>query len=470
MAAALVTLPASAGGASAREAGVLPPTGNVRGQVLSHAEGHPIAGAVVTLPDFGMRTTSLRDGTFVFPEALPTRYPYRRIDAVVTARGFGRWTIRGAPLYPNDTLELRAEMRATPFDHAVLTPEERAAHPQPQAPASNYSYTCTGWGYTGAPPQNIWVWITADNVSQQYDFVFYATHVLPDEWISSWDADSLGAGAVAVKTYGYYRAMDHHAYSGGPGCADLVDSSQDQVFDPTWSTSATDQAVYATLGSILWKDSTLFLSHYFTGAQGDPCAPVTGQYAGWMDQWATQTCALASMLWPDIVTTFYNVGTSWFDLYQLLLDPSAESGVGAQYAWTTGTGTIFTRMYGGGYDNGGHYFQIQPPPTGGNGVAREIRPWNGTSATTYHDEEALECPTSNPTSCTIVVNVAVIEQNGTLHIKSKTVVVPNDGAWRFYTFDPKASGYTHTQVKLSIQSLQTFGLDACVLTTPYGGP
>ena len=41
---------------------------------------------------------------------------------------------------------------------------------------------------------------------------------------------------------------------------------------------------------------------------------------------------------------------------------------------------------------------------------------------------------------------------------------------RFYTFDPKASGYTHTQVKLSIQSLQTFGLDACVLTTPYGGP
>ncbi len=406
MAAALVTLPASAGGASAREAGVLPPTGNVRGQVLSHAEGHPIAGAVVTLPDFGMRTTSLRDGTFVFPEALPTRYPYRRIDAVVTARGFGRWTIRGAPLYPNDTLELRAEMRATPFDHAVLTPEERAAHPQPQAPASNYSYTCTGWGYTGAPPQNIWVWITADNVSQQYDFVFYATHVLPDEWISSWDADSLGAGAVAVKTYGYYRTMDHHAYSGGPGCADLVDSSQDQVFDPTWSTSATDQAVYATLGSILWKDSTLFLSHYFA----------------------------------------------------------------AQYAWTTGTGPIFTRMYGGGYDNGGHYFQIQPPPTGGNGVAREIRPWNGTPTTTYHDEEALQCPTSNPTSCTIVVNVAVIEQNGTLHIKSKTVVVPNDGAWRFYTFDPKASGYTHTQVKLSIQSLQTFGLDACVLTTPYGGP
>ena len=49
--------------------------------------GHPIAGASVTLPDFGLTTRSRRDGSFVF-RSLPTSYPYRRISAVVTAAGF----------------------------------------------------------------------------------------------------------------------------------------------------------------------------------------------------------------------------------------------------------------------------------------------------------------------------------------------------------------------------------------------
>jgi hypothetical protein len=159
---------------------------------------------------------------------------------VVTAAGYGRWTITGAPLFSGDTLLLAVQMRAT----------------------------------------------------------FYVAHVLPKEWAPSWDADALGAFAIAAKSYGAYRAMSGHARTGGTGCYDILDTTADQVFDPTYSTAATDQAVYATFGSIALRFGALFLSNYFSGSPSDPYAAVTGQYAGWMSQWGTQTCGTESVLWP----------------------------------------------------------------------------------------------------------------------------------------------------------------------------
>ena len=100
-----------------------------------------------------------------------------------------------------------------------------AARP-PSRPVS-YTSTRTGWADTLLPPQNIWVWRVETGVSEQYDFAFYLTHVLPDEWIASWDADALGAGAIAAKTYAWYRTKPGHAFSGGSGCADLQDTTSD---------------------------------------------------------------------------------------------------------------------------------------------------------------------------------------------------------------------------------------------------
>src|SRR5712692_8339074 len=267
-----------------------PATAGVRGTIHSAATRRPVAGAIVALPELHVRTSSAADGSFSFAGPPATSVPYRRITAVVTAPGFGRWTIRGVPLSPNDTLELNVELRETPIDHTVLTPMERSALPRgPLAVPSGHTFTCTGWGITLVPPPTIKVYLTQQIVSQQYDFAFYLTHVLPNEWIPSWDADALGAGAMAAKSFGMYREQPGHAYSGGTGCADVTDSVQDQVFDPTWSTAATDQAVYATLGTILLKGNAIQLTHYFAGAPSDPCAAVQGQYTGWMSQWGTQT-------------------------------------------------------------------------------------------------------------------------------------------------------------------------------------
>jgi hypothetical protein len=454
----LLTIGASAAGSA------LPPVGHVEGVVLAESTKRPVAGATVMLPDFGVSTTSGRNGFFRFGNPLPTKDPYRRIRAVVTAPSWGRWTIHGVPLYPNDTLRLHVELRSVDWDHQVLTPAERRASHPPEAPASSYTYTCTGWNYQVVPTSTIKVWITNDSVSEQYDFAFYAAHVLPNEWIPSWDADSLGAGAVAVKTYAGYRAMIGHAYSGGTGCADLVDGTGDQVFDPTWSTAATDQAVYATLGSVLYKNGGLFLSQYFAGAPGDPCAPVEGQYAGRMSQWGTQTCATQKVLWPDIVPTFYQDST-WNYLKNLILDPYVESA--GTYAWTWSGGTA-TRTRGGSYSGNWHW--VDTPSPGQSMSMRERRPFDGTGTTTYHTETALRCGPENTSSCSVTIWVVVFEANGNDHKRSKTFTVSNDGVWRLYTYDTPGFGFVHDEVKLVIASRQTIGVDASVLTSAYGGP
>jgi Stage II sporulation protein/Carboxypeptidase regulatory-like domain len=450
--------------ASGAAGGAVQVFGHVEGVVVAATTGRPVAGATVFLPDEAARTSSDREGRFVFPEPLPTDDPYRRIRAVVTAPGWGRWTIQGVPMYANDTLRLHVELRTQDWDHQVLTPAERRARSQPQAPESTYTYTCTGWNYQLVPTSTIKVYITADKTSEQYDFAFYAAHVLPNEWIASWDADALGAGAVAVKTYAGYRAMPGHAYSEGADCADVVDTVADQVFDPSWSNASTDQAVYATLGSVLYKNGGLFLSQYYAGAPDDPCAPVEGQFAGRMSQWGTQTCALESELWPDIVTTFYE-NTIWHYLDNLILDPDVNSA--GTWAWTWVNGTA-TRTKGGSYNDNWHW-EVVPSP-GKQVSIREIRPFDGTETTTYHAEVALRCGTVNATDCTIIIWVVTFESDGTTHAAGKTVTVNNDGVWRLYTSDPAASGFDHYQVKLGIVSKQTIGVDGAVLTSAYGGP
>src|SRR5205823_2510885 len=93
------------------------PVGRMEGVVLAASTKRPVAGATISLPDYGIRTTSAGDGSFRFARPLPTEDPYRRVRAVVTAPGWGRWSIRGAPLYPGDTLRLHAELRVQDFDH-----------------------------------------------------------------------------------------------------------------------------------------------------------------------------------------------------------------------------------------------------------------------------------------------------------------------------------------------------------------
>lgn len=432
--------------------------GHVSGRVVAESTGAPVEGATVLLPDYGVRTTSGRDGSFRFSRPLPTDRPYRRIRAIVTAPGWGRWTIRGVPLYPSDTLILHVELRPRPWEHTVLDPGERRKAPLARAGISAYSETCTGWRHQGVPPPTIRVFITKEEKAKEYDFVFYATHVLPNEWIHTWDADALGAGAVAVKTYGAYRAMPGHAYSGGEGCADVVDTGRDQVFDPTWSTEETDQAVFATLGSILLRDGGLFLTQYDAGER------VCEYFDGRMSQWGSQACAEEGRLWPPITRVFYR-DTTWKQKRNLLLNSQAESAGTYPWSWT---GTV-TRVKGPSYLDKWHW-RLSPPSPGAQGVLRQKLPWNGTPSTAYGSNVALRCEPENGESCEITISISVLALDGKFRTRARTVTVPHDGEWRPYSFDPNPSGFEHVAVKLVFSSRQTIGVDAAVLTSPYGGP
>lgn len=439
-------------------------SGRVEGVVLSHQTKQPIAGATVSLPAYGITVTSGNDGSFIFPAALATDRPYRRVRAVVTAPGFGRWTIRGVPLYPDDTLKLRAELRSHDWDHRVLNPAERGGQPRTEAPNLEQGNTCTGWDYILVPPPTIKVFRSEEGVSEEYDFFFYATHVLPSEWIASWDEDSIGAGAIPVKTYAWHRAMSGNAYSGGEDCADVIDTIADQVFDPTYSHERTDQAVYATMGSILLEHGEIFLSQYWAGAPDDPCAPVEeGQFAGRMSQWGTQTCALEGEHWPDITTTFYQE-SNWKYLENLILNHSVESA--GTYAWTW-TGEA-TRTEDGAY-TGSWWWRLEPPP-GKAGAIRERLPYLGSPDTDYSSDVAIRCLKKNPNDCTFTIKVEIFEANGSSHNKSKTIRQNDDGRWRSHSFDPTKFSDDHTEVKLVVTSKQAIGVDTAILWAPYGGP
>lgn len=446
-----------------------PPTARVEGQVVAWTSQRPIAGATVSLPDYGLRVVSGSDGRFSFSSALQVGGAERRITAVVTAPGFGRWRVRGLPLLARDTLRLHAELRRHDWSHTVPRREEHLAARRAMATerpsAATGGSTCTGWPAHTVPPRTIRVWISDEQVSKQYDFLFYVRHVLPREWIPSWDADSLAAGAIAVKQYAWFKAMPGHAYTGGTGCADVQDTVADQVFDPTYSHAATDQAAYATFGSTVLRDGAQFLAQYWAGSTTQPCEPVTGTYAGRMSQWGTRTCASQGKVWPAIVPIFYT-GAEWKNQGNLLLNPSATSD--QMYAWTKQGATSFSRRQGEGYDDA-WFIQVTPTTAGKYGMLRQQRPFNGATTTPYQSRVAVRCPTENSGDCAVDLKVIAITSSGVQHVKMVTVTVERAAGWQLFGFNPPSFGVAHAQVAFVVASKQVIAVDVAYLKPPYGG-
>ncbi len=97
----------------------------------------------------------------------------------------------------------------------------------------------------------------------EVDFYVYLTEVLPNEWISSWNAASLQAGAIAVKTYAWYRIY----FPKYPGLYfDVKDSTADQVYRPGSARASTSAAVDAVQGVAFDSASgSLFEAQYWDG-------------------------------------------------------------------------------------------------------------------------------------------------------------------------------------------------------------
>lgn len=73
---------------------------------------------------------------------------------------------------------------------------------------------------------------------------------LDDEWIASWNANALKAGAIAYRSYGVY-----HVYHPRDANFDICSTTCCQVLNPSTSNVNTDNATTATSGMIV-VDST----------------------------------------------------------------------------------------------------------------------------------------------------------------------------------------------------------------------
>ena len=69
-------------------------------------------------------------------------------------------------------------------------------------------------------PSSILVYRKSAGSVVRVDFKTYVKNVLPNEWVSSWPAESLKAGAVAVKSYGWYWALHSTRKTSGGACFD----------------------------------------------------------------------------------------------------------------------------------------------------------------------------------------------------------------------------------------------------------
>src|SRR3954465_14548692 len=221
----------------------------VEGSIVDQATGAPVAGALVSVTG-GPQTQSDANGYFAFePDALSSLRDGNPDEAVdltisVTAGGYGAWTLQGAVYYPGDTLRLYPRLD-TSSDGPVL----QVAHRRPQASSAQAQALTEPNQAFGpldvspkevqpsvaglAPPATIRVYRTQSGVGEGVPFLDYVKHVLPVEWIPTWGAESLKAGAMAAKSYAWYW-ISRGGKRGNLG-ADLKDNTDDQVYDPNIS-------------------------------------------------------------------------------------------------------------------------------------------------------------------------------------------------------------------------------------------
>src|SRR5205085_10442285 len=109
---------------------------------------------------------------------------------------------------------------------------------------------CTNWTSQTQPPASIRVGMTHTQSGgpvyavAKVAFKTYVKDVLPNEWVTSWERESLRSGAMAAKAYSWYYAM--HSGHGGVyngSCYDVLDNQSSQVYEPGSHLAVTDAAV-----------------------------------------------------------------------------------------------------------------------------------------------------------------------------------------------------------------------------------
>jgi len=284
----------------------LTPSARVEGSVTDEATGMPVPGAFISAPALGLQATSDSAGRFAW-SGIPIAGDYLPTTITITASGYGTWTIEDVRLVPDDTLILTAALSADP--RTIVVPPPRAERPDfPSSQLAAALLDSLLHDQTAAPlPPTIRVRVTGNpycDTSRPYtvqtvDFMEYARHVLPNEWIPGWPYESLRAGAMAVKMY----AWSIIAAGGRYPDADVYDSTCDQVYNPAVEYTSTNRAVEFTWN---WRQtrSDLHLVRDYYRAYYSQCL-AAGLAGNCMGQYESRDMAYDGYTWDEIITSFY---------------------------------------------------------------------------------------------------------------------------------------------------------------------
>ena len=175
------------------------------------------------------------------------------------------------------------QQRLARVPHAPRRPGARPTAPTPQLPTTILVYR-----------------VSLGRVDR-VDFKTYVKNVLPNEWISSWPAESLKAGAMAVKSFGWYWALHSTRKTSSGACFDVCDNTSSQVYKPGSATTATNSAVDATWGTRMTRSGDILQAHYCSTTTA--CGGwITGN---WMSQYGSADLANDGDSYSTILHYYY---------------------------------------------------------------------------------------------------------------------------------------------------------------------
>ncbi|MEW2354853.1 SpoIID/LytB domain-containing protein [Spirillospora sp. NPDC029432] len=161
---------------------------------------------------------------------------------------------------------------------------------------------CKTDGTHSRPPTTILVYRVSLDRVDRVAFKTYVKNVLPNEWVTSWPGESLKAGAMAVKSYGWYWALHSTRKTPDGRCFDVYDTTSSQVYVPGSATASTSAAVDATWGTRMTRGGKILQAHY--------CATTTacgGWVTGdWMSQYGSRDKAGAGWSHSRILKAYYS--------------------------------------------------------------------------------------------------------------------------------------------------------------------
>ncbi len=188
---------------------------------------------------------------------------------------------------PGAKANLNATLKNNNASHEILT----------SAPTG-----CKTDGTNSTLPSSILVYRVNLGRVDRVSFKAYVKNVLPNEWVSSWPTASLKAGAMAVKSYGWYWALHSTRQTAWGACYDVRDTTSDQVYKPGSAVSSTSNAVDATWGTRMTRSGNILQAHY--------CSTTTACGAwvdgNWMSQYGSRDMANAGKGYAAILKHYYD--------------------------------------------------------------------------------------------------------------------------------------------------------------------